>query len=162
MSFVIAVFLPLAANADRVKVGDLYYNFVLKAKMATVASCPVEECYEGDIVIPSTVEYKGVVCNVTAIEEYAFVYYGYEEYETIIKRLENDKLLSVTIPESVTSIGALAFYQCVSLKSVSIPESVTAIGESVFSGCTSLTSVKLPNNLTEIPESMFAGCSSLS
>ena len=36
---------------------------------------------------------------------------------------------SVTIPESVTSIGCLAFYGCSSLTSVTIPNSVTNIGE---------------------------------
>ena len=76
----IAMLLPLMASADRVKVGDLYYNFVLKAKIASVASCPVGECYSGDIVIPATVEYNGVVCNVTSIGEYAFVYYELNYY----------------------------------------------------------------------------------
>ena len=52
-----------------------------------------------------------------------------------------DKLTSITIPESVTSIGTSAFCGCTSLTSITIPESVTGVGQKAFSGCTSLTSV---------------------
>ncbi|MBQ4143359.1 MAG: leucine-rich repeat domain-containing protein, partial [Thermoguttaceae bacterium] len=44
-------------------------------------------------------------------------------------------LTSVTIPNSVTSIGNYAFFLCKSLTSVTIPESVTSIGNSAFIGC---------------------------
>ena len=59
-------------------------------------------------------------------------------------------LTSVTIPDSVTNIGADAFSGCSSLTSVTIPNSVTSIGSGTFYGCTSLTSVifKNPNNWT--------------
>ena len=55
---------------------------------------------------------------------------------------ENCKsLTSVTIPDSVTSIGGWAFCDCTSLTSVTIPDSVTEIGTVAFYGCTSLTNV---------------------
>ena len=60
------------------------------------------------------------------------------------------KLTSVTIPESVTSIGGYAFYNCSGLTSVTIPNSVTSIGGSAFSGCSGLTSVTIPNSVTSI------------
>jgi Leucine Rich Repeat (LRR) protein len=46
-----------------------------------------------------------------------------------------------TIPNSVTSIGDLAFGSCTILTNVTIPNSVTSIGFVAFSGCTSLTGV---------------------
>ena len=150
-------------NADPVKIGKLYYNIVLKGKLASVTAPPIEtgeECYEGDVVIPATVEYKGVVCNVTSIENEAFVCVIIPE-EGKPYRGSNDKLTSVTIPESVTSIGAQAFQDCTELTSISLPESVSEIGESVFSGCTSLTYAKLPNSLTKIPGGLFGGCKCL-
>ena len=45
---------------------------------------------------------------------------------------------SYTIPESVTSIGSSAFYNCDSLASVTIGNSVTSIGNSAFEDCDSL------------------------
>ena len=68
---------------------------------------------------------------------------------------------SVTIPNSVTSIGSSAFEDCSSLTSVTIPNSVTCIGSSAFTGCSSLTSVTIPNSVTCIGSSAFTGCSSL-
>jgi hypothetical protein len=48
-------------------------------------------------------------------------------------------LTSVTIPDSVTSIGYRAFCHCTSLTSVTIPDSVTSIGDWAFDGCENVT-----------------------
>ena len=70
-------------------------------------------------------------------------------------------LTSVTIGNSVTSIGSSAFYGCTSLTSVTIPDSVTSIGGSAFYGCTILTSVTIGNSVTNIGYAAFRGCTSL-
>ena len=70
-------------------------------------------------------------------------------------------LTSITIPNSVTSIGSSAFSGCSSLTSIIIPNSVTRIGDYAFSGCSSLTSIIIPNSVTRIGDYAFHGCSGL-
>ncbi|WP_279168084.1 leucine-rich repeat domain-containing protein, partial [Muribaculum intestinale] len=65
---------------------------------------------------------------------------------------------TVTIPNSVTSIGYSAFSGCSGLTSVTIPNSVTSIGERAFSGCSGLTSVTIGNSVTSIGYYAFSGC----
>ena len=71
-------------------------------------------------------------------------------------------LTSITIPSTVTSIGASAFSDCVSLTNITIPGSVTSIGDAAFEGCSSLTSFEIFEGLTRIGNEAFYGCTKLS
>ena len=70
-------------------------------------------------------------------------------------------LTSITIPNSVKEIGSSAFHNCKSLTSVTIPNGVEYIGGSAFLSCTSLTSITIPNSVTSIGEGAFFHCKGL-
>ncbi|MDO4820141.1 MAG: leucine-rich repeat domain-containing protein, partial [Prevotella sp.] len=69
-------------------------------------------------------------------------------------------LKSIEIPNSVTSIGDMAFHYC-GLTSVTIGNSVTSIGKDAFSDCSGLTAITIPNSVTSIGESAFRDCRGL-
>ena len=70
-------------------------------------------------------------------------------------------LTSITIPNSVTSIGNSAFSGCTGLTSITIPNSVAVIGGSAFSDCSGLTSITIPNSVTAIGGYAFLRCNTL-
>ncbi|MGN1001449.1 MAG: leucine-rich repeat protein [Oscillospiraceae bacterium] len=68
---------------------------------------------------------------------------------------------SVSLPSTLTNIGAAAFSNCQSLTEVIVPEGVQTIGTNAFTRCTSLVSITLPGTLTALADSAFGTCSSL-
>ncbi len=95
-----------------------------------------------DVIIPST--YQG--CPVVGIADFAF---------------QGEKIESIVIPDSVTSIGDYAFEYCGSLTSIVIPDSVSELGSGAFIKCFSLKSIVIPNGVLEIKSGTFSGCNSL-
>jgi len=96
----------------------------------------------GDVTIPDTI--NGL--PVTSIGDFAFW------------NLAN--VTSVTIPNSVVSLGGAAFEGC-ALSSVTIGSGVANIGNYTFDGCTSLTNVTFGNSVTTIGVYAFSVCTSL-
>lgn len=74
---------------------------------------------------------------------------------------EGTGLKTVTLPESVTSIGPWAFANCAKLEQVSFPAGLTSIDLCAFENCTALTAVTLPKRLTELGNEAFENCSAL-
>ena len=72
-------------------------------------------------------------------------------------------LQSITIPNSVTSLGGSCFNDCSSLQSITIPNSVTSLGDDCFNSCSNLSEVTFEEDcqITKIPYGCFSYCSSL-
>ena len=71
------------------------------------------------------------------------------------------KLTNITIDTNITSIGFAAFQETQGLTNIIIPNSVTTIGNSAFFACHNLTSVTIPNSIISIGPYAFQYCSSL-
>ena len=84
---------------------------------------------------------------------------NYKIYDSAFNGCYN--LWSITIPDSVTSIGRASFYNCINLWSVTIHDGVTCIGDEAFSYCEYLTSVTIGNSVTSIGNYAFSDCTSL-
>jgi|GEM_PF-3944043 len=70
-------------------------------------------------------------------------------------------LYYINIPDAVQSIGKEAFYLCVYLQTVSIPQGVERIEASTFWNCCCLTSIVIPDSVTYIGPGAFQDCISL-
>ena len=172
--------------AEKVQIGNLYYNLNSTTKTAEVTyQLLVDPNNYSNVTvvnIPASVVYSGQTYSVTSIGEDAF--------------LNCKNLTSVSIPNTVTSIGMNAF-SCSGITSVSIPSSVINIHNGAFSYCSNMTSINVnasntiytsiagvlfnksgttlmqcpagksgsytvPNNVTKITTEAFAGCYLLS
>lgn len=129
-----------------VEIDGIYYNLVDKAQAAEVTNGDIE--YEGEIVIPSSIQHEGVMYTVSGIRSYAFY--------------RCTDLVTITIPNSVKSIGYFAFSGCSGLTSINIPNSLTTIADYAFENCTGLTSITIPRSVTSIEKYAFRNCRGLS
>ena len=128
------------------QVNGISYNLDETTKTACVTS-NMGKPYYGSITIPSTFFYKGTKYTVNGIEGHAFS--------------NCSDLTSITIPNSITTIGKSAFSGCSGLLSIDIPNSVTTIGDEAFNGCSSLTSITIGKSVTNIGINAFRSCHGL-
>ena len=133
----------ITVSAYDVCIDGIYYGIEGTTAYVTYGGNYGEETYDyyDEIVIPNSIEYNGVIYNVTCIGEGAFYYCSF--------------LTSVTIPSSVTSINSNAFFGCRRLTSVNIPDGVTSIGNRAFQGCSSLASINIPSSVASIASDAF-------
>lgn len=73
----------------------------------------------------------------------------------------NTPIVSVSLPDSLVTMGDSVFSGCTNLSSLTIPEGVTTIAASFCKGCTSLKTVKLSSKTESIQKNAFDGCTSL-
>ena len=142
----IALTAAFNANAYDFEVDGIYYNINGDEAIVTYETSSYNS-YSGTVVIPETVSNAGTTYIVAAIGDLALA--------------NCSGLLSVTIPNSVTTIGKRAFINCTDLSNLTIPNSVTTIDDLAFSSCFRLTSLIIPSTVTFIGYRVFDGCSDL-
>ena len=150
-------------------VNGINYNIISEENLT--AEVGKNSRFEGEAVIPETVEYKGKQYSVTSIGRDAFS--------------GCSGLTSVTIPNSVTSIGDKAFYGTAWFDnqpdglvyagkvayrykgtmpentSISLKEGTLGIADYAFSYCYTLTNIVIPNSVTSIGGSAFSDCTGM-
>lgn len=73
----------------------------------------------------------------------------------------NDTIIHVTLPESMTEVAPMAFYNCDALASVRLPDILASIGSYAFGNCDALAEIELPDSLQTIGKWAFNPCDSL-
>lgn len=177
----LGVLLSLNAMAYDACINGIYYNVLKKTHFAEVTWG--DKKYTGDVVIPKSIEYEGVLCNVSSIGRDAF--------------RECKEMTSVSVPSSITEMGVYAFYGCENfavhitdiaawcnisfydymsnplnwchhlyvngeeVTDLVIPNGVTSISDCAFMRCGALTSLTIPNSVTSIGSEAFYGCRGL-
>ncbi|MEG2151315.1 MAG: leucine-rich repeat domain-containing protein [Bacteroidaceae bacterium] len=117
----LGLLLSFSAKAETITIGQVKY---LLNNNGTAIVCGADKsAISGNIVIPEFVDYNSKKYGVTKIED--------------------------------------AFSGCIGLTSITIPNSVTTIGWNAFSGCTGLTSIDIGSGVTTIDEYAFNGCAKL-
>lgn len=117
----------------------LAYAVNLDGKTCTVVG--VGNCIDTEIIIPPN--FCGY--HVTKIENNAFK--------------DKTAITSVTLPDTLITIGDHAFSSCTGLTEIVVPDSVVVIGTEAFSECKNVESITLSQNLKEIGSYAFNNCS---
>lgn len=68
---------------------------------------------------------------------------------------------TISLPETLNSIGTYTFYKSSLSGTVALPDSLTQLGASAFSGCEKVEAIQIGSGLTDIPKDAFDGCTNL-
>lgn len=133
-------------DADSIRYNNVTYQFEFK-----------------DYIGLNYVYYAYTIPNTDATDNSAFTYVNHGD-SIEITGFDNS-ISDVVIPSEieglpVTAISVGAFYLS-AITSIEIPNTVTSIGEMAFLGCTSLKSVKLSTGVAKIDKNAFGSCSAL-
>lgn len=122
-----------AGMIERVQIGNLFYNLNTTDKTAQVTSQNSSSPFWTNVItvadIPASITYRSVTYRVISLEPKALAYCK--------------ELTSVTIPNSVTSVGDYAFEGCKKLKAVSIGNGASYIARSAFGYCYELPEIQV-------------------
>ena len=156
------------AYAYDLEVDGIYYNLDMDNYTASVTYG--DNKYAGDVVVPSTIQYKTAKFDVMAIGESAFseckALTSVKIAEGITKIgswafYNSENLVEVVSPSTVKTISGRAFQSCDNLEKVTLPEGIERIENFTFDNCYKLSEIKIPSTVKEIGSSAFYNCTSV-
>lgn len=118
-------------------------TYVLNEKGTAYIVKGIGTCTDAEIIIPSTYQNLPVV----GIADISFI--------------DNEDIISIIIPDSITYIGNQAFKNCTSLILIEVGSKLDTIGYDAFYQCTSLKELYIPANVKSIGDEAFYGCKKL-
>ena len=168
LSAVTAFATDTASSTGTASYGDYEYDYTINTEDGTATITyfrgPVDSANHGpyDITIPTELDHHPV----TGLGVYSFAYrYVSNSYEwgDLVSQGNSlcSNIRSVTIPQSVTSIGNEAFCYCENLQSLTFQGPIKSMGVGAFEYCTKLEEVNIPNDTTSIGNYAFYKCSAL-
>lgn len=92
--------------------------------------------YKGEMPNDASIMVKDGIISITAcaFDNYEEFYDDYDDYSNIFYRFIPYPLISITLPNTLTTIGDKAFRNCPQLSTIDIPDSVTYVGGDAFDG----------------------------
>lgn len=126
--------------------------------------------YEGNIVVPATVEYNGRSISVVGIDEMAFM--NSRNLVSVIVEApveeippyafcNDENLEHVTIPATVKVFAGRCFQDCPLLREINLPLRLERLEAYAFYGCTGLTGIDIPDSVEKIAYGVFQDCTAL-
>ena len=147
-------------------VGDYKYAYTVNDGKATITKFlgPVDS--EGNVDSTNNGSYNITIpdklggCPVTGLGDHSFAAYPIS-YQDNYKNPLCSNIHSVTIPQSVTSIGFEAFCYCKNLQSLTLEGDIESMGDGAFAYCASLKTFPLVGNIQKIGDYAFYRCDDL-
>ena len=149
-----------------VRIGDAEYSVTYDTDHMTLTNASGSATYEA---IGSSERYEYHIENDGAVID------GYNGYQktlvvpnkldgvpvTKIESLRSYSLVNLVLPDSVTAIGARAFWLNTSMEEIVLPQSLSEISERMFEKCSALKHVTVPEGVVSIDSKAFAECTAL-
>lgn len=132
-----------AQAKEKIKLDKKQYDFTFEVIDSSVIVTGLVSSATTTLDIPQTVTLNDKTYTVSAIAADAF---------------KNKALQSVSLPDTVTTIGNGAFARCLKLRAFRIPNSVVSVGSKAFENCNQLKDVTIGIGVTTIGNHAFSGC----
>ena len=130
------------------------FKIKLPANADIVGANPFQECRNLQEIIVADSSEKGHISSLDGILYNA-------DKTTLLCYPAGKTNQNYTIPDSVTTIAQMAFWQAKNLKSVTLPVGLTSIEEYAFCDCSGLESITFPAGLQKIGRLSFLRCKAI-